>query len=227
MKEIIPFKKDIIFKTKIAKMNDISLTHDYKVLDSIIEGEFLLSGNYKMTEASVINEEFIYNIPFSIALSDRINKDTINLMLYDFKYEVKGDVLGLKAELEMDFEEKQEKEMLNDNSVEESIDDVLGGSRGFQEFKEMPKEFEINSMPENMNAMKEEKETKESIMSLTDKVKNSKETVSYKIYIVRENDNIESIASKYNISLNDLMDYNDINSVSIGDKIIIPYAQNE
>ena len=69
MKEIIPLKKDIIFKTKVAEVTSINLEHDYKILDDIVEGTVYLSGTYKMTEASVIEEDFVYNIPFSIAIS--------------------------------------------------------------------------------------------------------------------------------------------------------------
>ena len=35
MNSIIPFKKNIIFKTKINEITDISLTHDYKILDNL------------------------------------------------------------------------------------------------------------------------------------------------------------------------------------------------
>lgn len=63
MKEIIPLKKDIIFKTKIGEITNISLEHDYKILDDLVEGEVNINGTYKMTEASVIDEEFEYKVP--------------------------------------------------------------------------------------------------------------------------------------------------------------------
>ena len=49
----------------------------------------------------------------------------------------------------------------------------------------------------------------------------------YKIYIMRSEDTIESIAIKYNVTLDDLKEYNDLSNISIGDKIIIPFIQNE
>lgn len=231
MKEIIPFKKDIIFKTKIAKITDISLTHDYKVLENVIEGEFLLAGTYKMTEASVVNEEFIYSIPFSIALGDTVNRDSISLVLHDFNYEVKEDIMTIKVDLDMTCEEKQEgikemKEEVIERSVEETIDELIESE---QEINNKNIEGNLSNMNisimDNEVGIKQESEekTKESIMALTNKVRNSKDTVTYKIYIVRENDSIETIAAKYNVALNDLIDYNDIESLSIGDKIVIPY----
>ena len=46
MKEIIPLKKDIIFKTKIGEITNISLEHDYKILDDLVEGEVNINGTY-------------------------------------------------------------------------------------------------------------------------------------------------------------------------------------
>lgn len=227
MKEIIPFKKDIIFNTKIAKITDISLTHDYKILENVIEGDFLLSGTYKMTEASVMNEEFIYNIPFSIAVGDDVEKESINLILHDFKYEVKGDIMTIKVELDMSCEEKKQEKIYEkeEDEIEKSIDEIIDKNvyRDIEVEEEKKdilfKEYEVNA--------KEQEEAKESIMSITNKVKKSNDTVTYKVYIVRENDTVETIASKYNVAINDLSDYNDIESISIGDKIVIPYVKNE
>ncbi len=233
MKEIIPFKKDIIFNTKIAKITDISLTHDYKILENVIEGDFLLSGTYKMTEASVMNEEFIYNIPFSIAVGDDVEKESINLILHDFKYEVKGDIMTIKVELDMSCEEISSSEFnlrkkiyeKEEDEIEKSIDEIIDKNvyRDIEVEEEKKdilfKEYEVNA--------KEQEEAKESIMSITNKVKKSNDTVTYKVYIVRENDTVETIASKYNVAINDLSDYNDIESISIGDKIVIPYVKNE
>ena len=101
MNEIIPFKKSILFKTAISSISDINLSYDYKIYDDIIEGNFDLYGSYKMTEASVNTEEFIYNIPFSIALSDRIDKNSINLELDNYNYNIKKDVLELDINLKL------------------------------------------------------------------------------------------------------------------------------
>ena len=51
--------------------------------------------------------------------------------------------------------------------------------------------------------------------------------ISYYVHIVRENDSIESISNKYNISINDLKEYNDIDKIALGNKIIIPYVEND
>ena len=46
---------------------------------------------------------------------------------------------------------------------------------------------------------------------------------TYKVYIVREGDTIESICNKYNVDISNIKEYNNIENINIGDKIIIPY----
>lgn len=49
------------------------------------------------------------------------------------------------------------------------------------------------------------------------------EYVTYKIYIVKENDTLDTILEKYNVDKEELSKYNVLDSIKIGDKIIIPY----
>ena len=53
-------------------------------------------------------------------------------------------------------------------------------------------------------------------------VMNNTGYLTYKIYIVKENDTIESIISKYSVSKELLDSYNDLSDIKLGDKIIIP-----
>ena len=46
--------------------------------------------------------------------------------------------------------------------------------------------------------------------------------VTYRVYMVEENDNIDTILTKYNITKDELADYNDIENIKFGDKLIIP-----
>ena len=69
----------------------------------------------------------------------------------------------------------------------------------------------------------EDKDIKKSLFSNFD---NTDNYVNYRVYIVRENDSIDSIMKKYNVTKNILEDYNDLNDMKIGDKIIIPYVKD-
>lgn len=220
MNNIIPFKKSIIFKTKIAEITDISLTHDYKIMDEMIEGEFHLNGQYKMTEASVINEEFYYDIPFSIALGDRIQKETINLKLDDFKYSFKDDTFTINIDLNMEYDEVME---------ERSIDEITKGFEG--ETKEEKEEEQINVEEEieydtEIKAVKSEVDNS-TINNLLSNINNVNEFTTYKVHIVRNDDTFESIAAKYNVSLDNIKEYNKNETINIGDKVLVPFIKNE
>ena len=234
MNSIIPFKKNIIFKTQINEITDISLYHDYKALDDIIEGEFYLSGTYKMTEASLIEEDFYYNIPFSIAISERIDKNTINLKLESFEYKINGDTLSLNVNLNMEAEEiKEEKENRNIiDDIKEGIEEKLGLNDNKDEEKkdDVKNEIEDNTIIEEKEANVNEVKTElndNTIDGLLSTIDESKSYITYKVHIFREGDSVESISQKYNVSIEDIKEYNDINTINIGDKILVPYIYNE
>ena len=60
--------------------------------------------------------------------------------------------------------------------------------------------------------------------TVMDTIKDSDDTfVTYHIHIVSEEENMESICKKYNVSLSTIQDYNNnLDTISIGDKILIP-----
>ena len=202
MREIIPIKKDILFKTTIGQITNINLDYDYKVKDSLIEGFLLVNGSYKMTEASVLEDEFSYKIPFGVSISKSIKKDTIKIEIDDFKYQINKDVLSLNIDLLFCCEEESENvEIINNEIKGEAIED---------------KEETIDNLDED--------DVKENNLNIASKLINNEEKYyTYKIYIVRENDTVESICKKYNVTLNDISEYNDLTNLNIGDKIIIPY----
>ena len=47
---------------------------DDKIDNDLINGSVDISGSYKMTQASILEEDFYYSLPFSIAIS----KKTLN-----------------------------------------------------------------------------------------------------------------------------------------------------
>ena len=223
MKEIIPLKKDIIFKTKVAEVTSINLEHDYKILDDMVEGTVYLSGSYKMTEASVIEEDFVYNIPFSIAISKRIDKDTIKIDIDDFKYEVIKDVMKIDISLELTCNELEIKEEIKEEKelkIEDNITNIDFDNYMDDYFKDESKDIKIEEDTST--------NIENNINNLTQNIiNNENKYYTYKVYIVREGDTIDTICNKYNVKIEDLIDYNDIDNISIGDKVIIPYINND
>lgn len=230
MNQKIEFKKDCMLKTYVSSITDISLTHDYKILDDTIEGYFDVTGSYKVTMSSVETESFMFTIPFTIALSSLIDKDTINLKLSDFNYSVEKDVLHLKMFLDMDYQEIEIKEDIKDNEeIDNMINDLI--DKDSTTDIKSPSEFHNEVMLDNVIDSKEEVSTKEKVSeknfnTIFNEVKESNFS-KYKVYIMRSEDTLESILVKYNVTMEEIKEYNDIDNINIGSKIVIPYNKNE
>lgn len=154
MKQIIPFKKEITFKTMICKITSISLEHTLELKDEYnIMGDFIVSGSYKMTEASQIDEEFSYKVPIEIAIDSKYDTSNITLEIDDFVYEVVDeeklllnidlciDNLELKQE-----EKKEEVETIFSHDEYEELDNTL--SEIEEDLKEGDKELVRNEEEE-------------------------------------------------------------------------------
>lgn len=230
MNQKIEFKKDCMLKTYVSSITDISLTHDYKILDDTIEGYFDVTGSYKVTMSSVETEEFMFTIPFTIALSSLIDKDTIDLKLSDFNYSVEKDVLHLKMFLDMDYQEIEIKEDIKDNEEIDNMINDLMDKESTTNIKS-PSEFHNEVMLDNVLDSKEEVSTKEEVSeknfnTIFNEVKEN-DFSKYKVYIMRSEDTLESILVKYNVTMDEIKEYNDIDNINIGSKIVIPYNKNE
>lgn len=230
MNQKIEFKKDCMLKTYVSSITDISLTHDYKILDDTIEGYFDVTGSYKVTMSSVETESFMFTIPFTIALSSLIDKDTIDLKLSDFNYSVEKDVLHLKMFLDMDYQEIEIKEDTEDNEEIDNMINDLMDKESITNIKS-PSEFHNEVMLDNVIDSKEEVSTKEKVSeknfnTIFNEVKESNFS-KYKVYIMRNEDTLESILVKYNVTMDEIKEYNDIDNINIGSKIVIPYNKNE
>ena len=228
MNQKIEFKKDCMLKTYVSSITDISLTHDYKILDDTIEGYFDVTGSYKVTMSSVETESFMFTIPFTIALSSLIDKDTIDLKLSDFNYSVEKDVLHLKMFLDMDYQEIEIKEDTEDNEEIDNMINDLMDKESTTNIKS-PSEFHNEVMLDNVLDSKEEvkeKVSEKNFNTIFNEVKESNFS-KYKVYIMRSEDTLESILVKYNVTMDEIKEYNDIDNINIGSKIVIPYNKNE
>lgn len=104
MKKIIPFKKDIIFKNNLAEVTSISLEHTlHTENENLITGEFIVSGEYKMTDTSINTEIFSYNLPFDINLDDHYLLDSVTVDIDDFYYEIINEnILSVNIDVQLD-----------------------------------------------------------------------------------------------------------------------------
>lgn len=203
MKKIVPFKKDIIFQTDIVEVIGISLEHNLeKKEDSKVCGNFIISGDYKVTENSLSLEKFHYELPFEINLDEKYILKNMEISIDDFYYEIiNNKVLSISIEVLMDKLEEKEIEKI-EIEEEETIDQKIE-----EEKKDMEDKNERCIDTEEITEFKSE----------TEEIYKS-----YKVYIVREGDTLESILEKYGITKSELEDYNDLSTFKINDKIIIP-----
>lgn len=218
MKKIVPFKKDITFDSNIAEISSISLEHTLKLKEeNLVSGEFIISGTYKMTEASLNVDSFEYKLPFDISIDKKYNTKNIDVDINDFYYEViNNEILSISIEVVLDgLEEKaQEKEEIR--MTEEKLE-TLEENKEAVDTNEALQPVSIAEDSEEVN--REEDNTVKSIFEGLDE--NERYAV-YKVHIVTENDTTESIITEYGINREDLEAYNDLSDLKIGDKLIIP-----
>ena len=222
----IPFTKEVKFKNSIAEILSISLEHDYTVNDNELLGNFIITGEYKSHEVSVNREAFDFVLPFSVNLTNPIDPDTLDFEIEDFTYDLL-DNSTLKVNIEYSLkaeeikkeereEDKSEDEILDaecDTIINEAIEDNTQTESETLE-DETREEQKTEEIPENLT------NEENVIMNAIDEKEN--DFVTYHIHIMQENETIEAICSKYNVSSNVVEEYNDLKNITYGDKIIIP-----
>ena len=238
MKKKVTFDKSMEFPSMIGQISAISLDSALRFVDEAnIEGDLIVSGKYKLTEASQLEEDFYYKIPIEITLTENLDIDHSSIEISDFTYETQENMLICHIELfingieiidekiveeerECDGEEKMENEIEipHKNIEEEKIrDEVFEEKKNIQEG--IKEELEKDSS--------EEKEELEKDNSLFFNFKDDDDQYgTFIVYIVRQNETINSIIEKYHTTLEEIEQYNDIKDIQNGTKLIIP-AHND
>lgn len=243
MKQIIPFKKDLPFKTKVSDITSISLERKIEILDGgIVTGTFYITGDYKMNEGSINREEFSFDLPFDITLDPRYDISSVKADIEDFYYDIiNEDTLKVNIDLYIEAEYLPDNSLNNDVLVEEDneIDNVqkedeyveedrneLKSDSKKDELIEVEKEEEdtsekINNDDINNNDI-ERNDVEDFTNDLFSNLDNTETYTTYYVYIVKEEDTIDKIISLYGVTKEDIENYNDITTIKPGDKVIIP-----
>lgn len=210
MKKIVSFDKELEFNSIIGDINSISLDHTLKFTDSSnINGEFLIKGSYKLSEASRLEDNFEFKVPVEVILNEVLDLDSVSIEINDFNYHVdNNDTLVCHIEIVIEGIEKidEEAEILEEENREcdDDMDEIV--------------EDDIKAVESDS----EDESNMESIFSTLDDSDDN--FVAYSVYIMRENDSLGSILDKYNITKEELENYNDLDNIGIGSKIVIPYS---
>lgn len=267
MQKVISFNKNLEFKTMISEITSISLDQHLAFMDeSSISGELVISGKYKLTAASRLEEDFIFHLPIEIVLTEKLEEATRKVTIEDFRYDIQeDDTLDCHVELliegveiidvdeeentnddresvveELPLEQLTEDEDKSKNLVVEEntskrecdndmVDNIINSSE----------DLEANEL--NSDLLPVEKESVSEVISTTEVSENSVEVGSlfssfkesdetfatYSVYIFRQNDTIEAVMDKYQVTKEELENYNDLSSLTIDSKLIIPTHSSE
>lgn len=248
MKKMVPFTKQIHFKTMIAEVTDIEVTHNLEIKeDNTIEGDILVDGRYKIHEASQLEEKFHYNLPFTIEVDSKYDISKASIAISDFYFEIINEE-DLKINVELEIYDVDEKKV--EVGTREEIEPIP------IEVDEQPKKIEIPSIDEIEEDIKEEvvdtnknnttldsekinfkitdanintntstsntTNTNKNYNTIFDTISGDETFVTYYVYIVRETDTIETILDKYHVTREDLSLYNNLDDIKIGTKVIVP-----
>ncbi len=274
VKKIIPFRKDLEFNTPLYEVTSISLEHHLtKKTDTLISGNFIISGDYKQTESSENKDPFNFTLPFDIALATKIDLDDMLLDVDDFYYETGKNTLKVNIDLLLDATEigepekkKEDRENINGKDVE-SID---SNTYNDNEASRVPDEFndvnykkpQLENLPNSldnsgvslddiqndnfMDSINNDNVSDNGTSNIVNSNININENqninennnlfasfetadtyTAYRVYLIKEDDTIDTILKKYNVTKDDLSAYNDLSDIKYGDKIIIPYKRYE
>ncbi len=233
---IIPFTKDIKFKTTIGEITSISLEHEYNVNSSAILGNFVISGSYKTHELSVNTDDFSFVIPFDVSLSEETIEDTVDFKIDNFTYKViNNNTLKVDIDFKVVSDERESAPLFEnvpeelENTVleelpelnvrEEIIDPVV-----FDNIPELPKEPEVIELELKEESKNISNVEKNAIMNFASS--NAETFITYKVHIIKEGETYESISKMYNIDETDLAEYNDLSKLNLNDKVLIPENGN-
>lgn len=239
MKQIIPFKKELPFKTKVSDITSISLEREINVLDDgIVTGVFHITGDYKMNEGSINRENFSFDLPFDITLDPRYDVKTVSSDIEDFYYDViNEDTLKVSIDLYVEAEYLPESEIkeevieisdddtreeMKDDVQEEIIDDGNNVDEDTILEVEPIKIEKLDDIHEDKKEGENREETIDLGMDLFSNLDGTETYTTYYVYIVKEEDTVDKILIKYGITKEELESYNDITEIKPGDKVIIP-----
>lgn len=231
MKKLVPFTKEIEFKTMISKVTSISLEHTLRVEnDNLISGYFIVEGTYKMTQASQIDEEFSYKIPVDIEIDDKYDTSNLILDIDDFTYEIiDEEIMKLNITLCIDnLEEKKDTKpiLLDEEEIIEDFEPILeeDEKERTEDKKEESEEIieENTSLNETEEAKEIDKDTRDNITDgilddlFMDTSKDINLEFSSSLKKDKKEEQADEIKADYNMSINtDTLEENPQQSNSI------------
>ena len=247
---VLDFNTDVKEITAISLEHDINkypdmisgvfyISGEYKITEGLLDKEkfnfelpfdIALSNNYRTDSLLVDIDDFRYEL-----ISDKSLKVNIDLYIdgdieeptqVEFNETLDNiierkeeeEVLPLVEDLELTEEEEFEsnKEEQQEEVGNETLDEVE--PERIDLLKEMLTDNKEESMMEDLNINNQNENNNNNIFEPSSEEK----YVTYRVYKVEETDTIDAILTKYSVTKELLADYNNIENIKPGDKLIIP-----
>ena len=113
---------------------------------------------------------------------------------------------------------------MDEELLEEGIGVITPNIEELEKIEEVEENELMKDIDNNINIEIENENTNINInnINLFDNLKMEETYSTYRVYFVKENDNIEKILDKYKITKEELENYNDLSNIKVNDKLIIP-----
>lgn len=221
------------------------ISGEYKITEGLLDKEkfnfelpfdIALSNNYRTDSLLVDIDDFRYDL-----ISDKSLKVNIDLYI-DGEIEEEQSITSNEDESDFfDREELEELSIVEDlDLVESQVEEYEGCEEACEEINNEEDKLEVLE-PERIDLLKEmltdkKEETMPTDLNINNNNENENENsnmnifepnkeenyVTYRVYKVEETDTIDTILTKYSVTKEMLADYNNIENINPGDKLIIP-----
>ena len=233
----IPFKHELDsdIDEKTIKLEITNFEYDYNKDELIVNIEYDITGDRKdvlIFDDEETLEEFLSSREIEI-VDTRIDEIKQEIKKEETK-EQDREIQPKKPEKNNKEETKEISKPLNEDrkttEIEEPKKENTENKLNIEiesEIKEMDSKLNIDIKTENENIQQqtEERENIKTAEIINNVGKIDDAYVTYKVYTINSNETLESIVIKYHTTLDELKEYNDLNNLSINDKIIIPYYE--
>ena len=224
MKKIIPFSKDLLFKTKIGEITSIALDNTLKLEGNLVSGEFLINGTYKIVENGELEEKFHYDVPVDITIDNKYDTSNCIISIDDFSYEIINEEY-LKVNISVMLDDLD----IKDDPIETIEVNVDDRDIGLEEKEIEPTVIDNSIENSTINNIQVDLDSKVNVNTKSDiekelftNIDDTPEYSIYRVYTMKDDDTIDKILETFGVNRELLAEYNDLDNIVIGSKIIIP-----
>lgn len=239
MQIIKKINRELEFNYNISEITSICMDIDYKVNGNVLSGVLNLEGDYVSSNFEDTREDFDKKLDFSIDLDENIDTNTVKVEIDDFTYSIDQNKLIVNVDLSLSYEfvlfdEKKEFDKfiesreIDTNTLEEikkveevrEVEEDNEGTCEIEEQEEKLESEEVVDSKDNEEIDEEQRNIEESIIDMASNFND--DFITYHIYIVNDVDTLDGIAEKYHISIDIIKEYNNIENLKSGMKLVIP-----